>query len=69
MCSEDISLIENYQEAVSDDTQIWHCHHRGEILPCGVFSQHDLKKFGLYWHRPASELIFLTPSEHHRIHR
>ena len=68
-CCEDISLIENYDIAVADTTQTWDCHHRGEILPCGRFSIADLKKFGLYYKRPASELIFLTKAEHIRLHK
>ena len=67
-CCEDISLIENYDKAIADTTQTWDCHHRGEILPCGRFSVSDLKKFELYFNRPASELIFLTRSEHRRLH-
>ena len=67
-CSDDISLIENYELAINDTTQTWDCHHRGEILPCGRFSHNDLKKFGLYYKRPAAELIFLTHSEHRRLH-
>ena len=67
-CCEDISLIENYDKAIADTTQTWDCHHRGEILPCGRFSRADLKKFGLYYKRPASELIFLTKAEHTRLH-
>ena len=67
-CSEDLSLIENYALAVADTTQTWDCHHRGEILPCGIFSRDDLKKFGLYFNRPSAELIFLTHSEHRRLH-
>ena len=67
-CCEDLSLIENYELAINDTTQTWDCHHRGEILPCGRFSIDDLKKFGLYFNRPASELIFLTHSEHQRLH-
>ena len=67
-CSEDISIIENYELAVNDTTQTWDCHHRGEVLPCGRFSPNDLKKFGLYYKRPAAELIFLTPVEHNRLH-
>lgn len=47
---------------------MWHCHHRAEILPCGIFSRDTLKKFGLYFNRQASELIFLTHSEHMRNH-
>ena len=67
-CCEDLSLIENYELAINDTTQTWDCHHRGEILPCGRFSADDLKKFGLYYKRPASELIFLTQSEHRQLH-
>ena len=67
-CSDDISLIENYDKAIADTTQTWDCHHKGEILPCGRFSPNDLKKFGLYYNRPASELIFLSHSEHSRLH-
>ena len=29
-CCEDISLIENYEQAISDKTQTWDCHHRSE---------------------------------------
>ena len=67
-CSEDVSLIENYDKAIADQNQTWHIHHRAEILPCGRYSPRDLKKFGLYWHRPASELIFLPAGEHHKLH-
>ena len=67
-CCEDLSLIENYDMAIADTTQTWHCHHRGEVLPCGRFSIADLKKFGLYFNRPAAELIFLTPFAHRQLH-
>ena len=68
-CCEDLSLIENYELAVNDATQTWECHHRGEVLPCGRFSRDDLKKFGLYFNRPAAELIFLTPTVHRQLHK
>ena len=67
-CCEDPSLIENYELAINDITQMWECHHRGEVLPCGRFSRDDLKKFGLYYKRPAAELIFLTPTAHRLLH-
>ena len=63
-CREDISLIENYDKAVSDTTQFWHCHHRRET----IYSRSGLKEIGEYYNRPACELIFLTPTEHHRLH-
>ena len=68
-CCDDFSLIENYKLAVNDTTQTWDCHHRREVLPCGRFSQDDLKKFRLYFNRPASELIFLTPTAHRQLHK
>lgn len=67
-CFEDISLIENYELAIADQSQTWDCHHRAEILPCGRFSQNDLKKAKLFYKVPASHLIFLTHEEHLRLH-
>ena len=63
-CKDDISLIENYDKAIADTTQVWHCHHRRET----IFSKSDLIEIGEYYNRPACELIFLTPNEHHRLH-
>ena len=67
-CCEDISLIENYQEAVND-TEMWECHHRLEIQGELRFSVNKLKELGYYWNRPACELVFLTKIEHHYLHR
>lgn len=64
-CSEDPSLIENYDKAINDKTQTWHCHHRLEDLG---FSQKDLKYLQLYYGVPAEELIFMTPNEHYSLH-
>ena len=63
-CRDDISLIENYDKAIADKTQTWHCHHRRET----IFSRKDLIDIGEYYNRPACELIFLTPLEHIRLH-
>ena len=69
-CSEDISLIENYHKAIADKDKMWHCHHRLEISSNGERISHkDLIKQGLYYNRPASELIFLTNIEHKRLHQ
>ncbi len=67
-CSEDISHIEGYDKAVADKDGIWDLHHRAEILPCGNYSREILKKYNLYDHRPAAELIFLPHDEHARLH-
>lgn len=67
-CYEDISRIENYDKAIADKEHIWHCHHRAEVLPCGNYSVVMLQTYGLYWNRPASELIFLTHSDHRKLH-
>lgn len=63
-CKDDISLIENYDKAIADNTQTWDCHHRRET----IFSRKDLIDIGEYYNRPACELIFLTPNEHNRLH-
>ena len=64
-CKDDISLIENYEIAVNDQTQIWHCHHRRET----IYTREGLIEIGEYYHRPACELIFLTKTEHNKIHK
>ena len=68
-CCEDISLIENYDKAMADTTQTWHCHHRLEIQGDITLTAKELKLQRLYYNRPASELIFLTSKEHVRLHR
>lgn len=67
-CCEDISKIENYKQAVNDKTQTWECHHRLEIQGQFRNSRALLKKCGLYYNVPAWQLIFLTKSEHRRLH-
>ena len=67
-CSEDISLIENYDKAIVDTTQTWHCHHRLEIQNDKIISKQELIENDLYYNRPASELIFLTSFEHSSLH-
>lgn len=59
-------LIENYDQAMADKTQTWHCHHRHEIdwaLP-----REELIAIGRYYDVHHSELIFLTSEEHKRLH-
>ena len=72
-CCEDISKIENYEKAVNSP-ESWHCHHRlethnsdGERRLVDI-SRKELIALDRYWHRPASELIFLTSAEHKRLH-
>ena len=67
-CNEDISKIENYDKAINDTTQTWHCHHRLEVTKSFICSRALLKEINMYFHRPADELIFLTLAEHTRIH-
>ena len=64
-CNEDISLIENYKKAIADKEQIWHCHHRREMTT----PKKELLEIGEYYNRPATELIFLTKSEHNSLHK
>lgn len=70
-CSEDIALIENYQEAISDEEKMWDIHHRKECDENGrtLFTKKQLKEMNLYLNRHASELIFVTKSMHMKLHR
>ena len=65
-CKEDISKIKNYDLAITDKTQTWHCHHMTETWwHC---SKKELIENECYYNRKACELIFLTPAEHIRLH-
>lgn len=66
-------LIENYEQAVADKTQIWVCHHRDEIrvLPSGMIairSKKELIENDRYFNCPPNELIFMTMSDHAKLH-
>lgn len=65
-CKEDISKIENYEEAINDKSQCWDCHHRTEIWwNC---SYQELIANECYYNRPAKELIFLRHTDHSKLH-
>lgn len=73
-CNGDITLIENYEQAIKDETQTWHCHHRDEvkILPSGIKvtrTRKELIENDRYYNCPVNELIFLTPAEHISLHQ
>lgn len=74
-CCEDVSLIENYEEAMKDTEHRWVIHHRlethtsdGERRPVDL-SVEELIALGMYWNRPASELIFMKNSEHSKFNK
>lgn len=62
-CSEPIEHIEGYEEAVNS-TDTWQCHHRLE----SQYLREELISKGLYYNRPASELIFLSAQDHRAEH-
>lgn len=64
-CCEDVSLIENYEQAIAD-TKTWHCHHRRESEE--NLTNKQLIEMSLYYGRPASELIFLPVYDHMSSH-
>ena len=65
-CKEDLYKIENYDKAIADTSQTWDLHHRTEIWwNC---TRKDLIENECYYNRKACELIFLTHSEHRRLH-
>lgn len=68
------ALVANYEKAKADNFKNWHIHHRFEthdengILRDKPLSVKELKEKGLYYNRPASELIWLTNSDHRLLH-
>ena len=69
-CKDDISKIENYEEAINS-SETWECHHRLEFTLNGepAKTKEELIRLKMYWKRPYFELIFLSPSEHAKLHR
>ena len=78
-CEGDISKIENFDKAILDRSDLnthsnWVCHHRLETHNLDgtrreqQLGRDDLMALDLYYHRPPSELIFLTKEEHNRVH-
>lgn len=69
---EEKEMIENYYEAQKDDFNGWEIHHRMELRSTGAVvdsSRQDLIDWGIYYNRPANELIFLKKEEHSKLHR
>lgn len=62
--------IENYELAKADNFKGWEIHHRLELTLDGehAYTKDDLVKMNMYYNRPHFELIFLTRSEHRRLH-
>ena len=70
----DYENIENYDKAKADNFKNWHCHHRlethnsdGERRLVDITAD-ELKALGMYYNRPADELIFIPIYEHSRLH-
>lgn len=71
----DIENIENYDKALADNFKGWDCHHRlethnsdGERRVVDI-SHKELIALGMYYNRPANELIFLMTKEHQSLHK
>ena len=67
--------IENYEKAAADNFVGWCLHHRlqtwtsdGERRDINI-SAAELKALGLYWHRPAEELLFIRVGDHVSLHQ
>ena len=69
-CRGNFEKIENYDLAMADEENVWETHHRLELTLNGEFahSREELKRLGMYYDRPYYELIYLTTSEHAKLH-
>ena len=70
----DYTNIENYQKAKADDFIGWECHHRLETHNSDGkrrlvdITAEKLTSIGMYYNRPAYELIFMKHCEHRSLH-
>lgn len=72
---EEKELVENYNLALADNFRGWQRHHRLETHNSDgekrlvEISPAELKALGMYYNRPAKELIWVTNAEHINLHR
>ena len=71
---DDYENIENYEAAKKDNFVGWQCHHRlethnsdGERRLVDI-SAAELIALGMYYNRPANELILMKIKDHRRLH-
>ena len=63
-CKGNIRKIENYDKAIADTLQVWHCHHKfGLTTP-----MEELKRNNEYYDCVPEELIFLRGGKHISLH-
>ena len=68
-CRDRIELVQNFGLAEADGFDGWCIHHRMEIRQDGTVVRRDqLKEKGLYWNRPAAELVFMRTADHMKLH-
>lgn len=73
-CCEDLSNIENYDEAINDPDNMWALHHRMETHNSDGerrlvdLTRDELKALDMYYHRPSAELIFMKRTDHLSLH-
>ena len=71
---DDIENVENYERAKADNFFEWDCHHRLETHTSDGdrrfvdISKKELIALDMYYHRPASELIFMPRKNHLSLH-
>lgn len=63
-CKGNITKIENYDEAMSDTLQVWHCHHKFGLTK----SAEELQRDNAYFDCVPEELIFLRGGKHSSLH-
>lgn len=71
---DDYENIENYEAAKKDNFVGWQCHHRlethnsdGERREVDI-SAAELQALGMYYNRPANELILMKIKDHRLLH-
>ena len=69
-----VDKVENYALAEKDNFEGWHRHHKLEThnsdgeLRLVPITQNELIALGMYYERPAKELVWLRIGEHMSLH-
>lgn len=62
-CSESLSCIANYNQAV-ESPEMYDVHH----LSGEIYSKDELLAMNAYFHVPSEDLVFVTKKQHMKIH-
>lgn len=65
-CCDNPLLIEGRDEALKDHNECYKLVHRNLFTQLGTITPQSLRRMGMFWNRPAKELIYMTRDEYRK---